>query len=140
MDDFEIMLTLVGNNTLIKQTLRLKGIPFTELPGEQTVLRTRTMDLWDEDAIVHYLDERFPVPQLINGDIENRARIRMIRRLAESNPQLCDDLIQHADPFIFGDSITLVDLVVYNACKETSRNKQFKAFIDKVLRKSIANA
>lgn len=111
----------VSNNPLITTILKLKGVPYNIQANADFLLKLREIELGTLESTVNFLDERYPVPQLILGDTFNRARIREVAwRLMQADAQeLCDKLAQDADPFIFGQHITLVDLIVAERTKHT---------------------
>jgi len=121
------MLKIKGDDTLIKNVLRLKGIPFNEDPAADVALTDKELALNDQTTIIQYLDEKYPIPQLIGGDVDNRARIREIGSYITT--QQSNDLAMHAAPFVFGVNITLIDLIVVNL----TSNHKFKVFVESVL-------
>lgn len=123
------MLTIKGKNSVIENALRIKGVPYEQKPGEGISLSTKEMELTDEDTIIHYLDERFPVPQLISGDVDNRARIKMLYKIIQKEPDRLNEIIGEAKPFIFGPYITLVDLLAYEHCNDDSYKKRIERVI-----------
>lgn len=123
------MLKVKGNHNLIRNILRIKGIPFEQQEQPEPSIETQGLELNDLATIIQYLDERYPIPQIISGDVENRARIREISSTLMQNPEHCDTLAQHANPFVFGPTVTLVDLVVL----EHTNNEPFKRFINKII-------
>jgi hypothetical protein len=124
------MLTRVNkNNTLVQNILKLKGVPFTTEENTKLSLIFKELELSDLNTIIHYIDERYPIPQVISGDVENRARIREICSLLLHDPSHCDQLASTANPFVFGPAITLVDLIVF----EHTSNTPFKQRIHKIL-------
>jgi glutathione S-transferase len=122
------MLKVKGHNQIIQNILQIKGVPYEAEPGE-LALETREFELRDFFNIIHYLDERFPIPQMINGDVENRARVRELSSALLHQPETCEELAKSANPFIFGPAITLVDLIVL----QNTTHDPFKQFMRKVL-------
>lgn len=127
------MLILKGPSPIIRNILTLKGIPFTEEESDMLALETRDFELRDFDSIIQYIDERYPIPQIISGDVENRARIREISKHLLQAPQQCEQLALDAAPFVFGDTITLVDFIV----AEHTSNSKFKNFFNSILSNRI---
>jgi glutathione S-transferase len=121
------MLRVKGDNQLIKNVLRLKGVPFTEDLANDNALTEKELALKDQDTIIQYLDEKYPIPQLITGDVENRARVREIGKYITA--QQSNALAALAAPFVFGANVTLVDLIV----AQHTTNVKFKGFIESVL-------
>lgn len=124
------MLTRVNkNNTLVQNILKLKGVPFKTVKNPKLTLVFKELELNDLTTIIQYIDERYPIPQVISGDIENRARIRELSSMLLNDPSHCDNLARGAKPFVFGPAITLIDLIVF----EHTSNEAFKATIQKIL-------
>jgi len=123
------MLILKGSNPIIRNILTLKGLPFTEQPAVSLSLETRDFELKDFDTIIQYIDERYPIPQIISGDVENRARIRELSKYLLQSPEECERLAKSANPFIFGKTVTLADLIAV----EYTSNVKFKKFMTSVI-------
>ena len=121
------MLKLTGVSLLTQNVLKMKGIPFTLEPGEHFFIETRELILSDPMTIINYLDERYPIPQLISGDLANRTRIRELATITLKDKEVCDRLAEIASPFVFGDTITLVDLIVFEKTSLTTfKNYMFE--------------
>jgi glutathione S-transferase len=126
------MYNLKGSGTafhLITSILKLKGVDFKTEDTPNVELHTRENIYYDTATIVHYLDERYPVPQLISGDPVNKARLRQMCKYVHRNPELADGMARRADPFIFGDKITLLDMIVLVHTTDTP----FLKFMDQVI-------
>lgn len=122
------MLRLRGENQLIENTLKIKGVTYQKEPGALALI-TRNFTITDPRLILDYIDERYPSPQLIKGDVENRTRLKLLADHIRNNPQAATDLAREADPFVFGDQITLIDLLVAeHGCYEP-----FNQFIEGVI-------
>ena len=124
------MLKVSGVNILTQNVLKMKGIPYSVIPCDTFSIETRDLILSDPTTIINYLDERYPIPQLISGDLANRTRIRELASIALNDKDVCDRLAVIANPFVFGDTITLVDLIVF----ERSSNKAFKDYMFEILK------
>ena len=126
------MLILKGHSNIIANTLKLKGVPFEHKKAEANVpiLVTRNFELHGLHSIIQYLDERFPVPQLISGDADNRARIRAISRLLIKNPSYISDLIKQADPFILGNHLTVIDLIANELTTDSTYKQRIHGVIN----------
>ena len=124
------MLIVGGVNELTENMLKMKGIPYSKETNDAFYIETRDLLLSDPMTIINYLDERYPIPQLISGDLANRTRIREMASIALKNTEVCDSLANTASPFVFGDTVTLVDLIVY----ERTSNEHFKNYISEILK------
>jgi hypothetical protein len=114
---------------LIYAILKLKGIEFEAKEAPITQLITRENRFSDLSTIVHYLDERYPVPQLISGDPVNKARHRQICKYIHRNPALANGIAARANPFVFGEKITLLDLIIW----VHTDDEPFLKFMDTVI-------
>jgi maleylpyruvate isomerase len=61
--------------------------PMGQVPVLEVVDGPRTLHLVQSMAILHWLDERFPVPPLLPGDAEGRARVRALAEHVNSGIQ-----------------------------------------------------
>lgn len=129
MDGFTTSLILMGDSPIINDILKLKRLKYLPQSGEQLALKTRSLEIQGQEDIIQYLDERFPMPQLISGDIDNRARIRMLYRLIQQDLAVCDDLAAEASPYIFGGVLSLIDLLVYR----NTTNIKYIRFIEGII-------
>ena len=130
MADNPVDITLQGTSPLIENILKLKKLNYVKKDEDDRLcIKTKTFEVLGEDIIITYLDERHPMPQLISGDIENRARIRMIAKALQKYPIPCNDLANNADPYVFGEHITLVDLIVM----EHTDNEEYKRRINRTI-------
>ena len=67
--------------------------------GQVPVLVDGDLVLWDSTVIFEYLEERYPTPPLMPGDVAGRARCRMLEL--------------HADEVFFGHVWTLIEELFY---------------------------
>jgi glutathione S-transferase len=124
------MLKVAGINVLTQNVLKMKGIPYTIEPSDTFYIETRDLILSDPITIINYIDERYPIPQLISGDLANRTRIRELASIALKDKDVCDRLALIANPFVFGDTITLVDLIVF----EKTSHIPYKDYMFEILK------
>jgi maleylpyruvate isomerase len=61
--------------------------PMGQVPVLEVVDGARTLQLVQSMAILHWLDERFPVPPLLPGDATGRARVRALAEHVNSGIQ-----------------------------------------------------
>jgi glutathione S-transferase len=118
-------------------TLEAKGIPyeFKQLHFDKNETRTpefrainprgkvptivdKGFALWESNAILEYLEEKYPNPPLLPKNIEARARARR--------------LMSEADNYLIPNMNELLDLVIY-----TEADKRDKAAIDKAREKTM---
>jgi glutathione S-transferase len=124
------MLKVAGVNVLTQNVMKMKGLLYTTEPNDTFYLETRELIISDPLTIVNYLDERYPIPQLISGDLDNRTRIRELASITLHDKALCNRLAEIACPFVFGDTITLIDLIVF----EQTSNQVFKDYMFEILK------
>ena len=96
-------------------------------------LKTKYFDIQDRELIIQYLDEKYPTPQLIRGDVDNRTRLKLLTQYVHKNPLIANELAREADPFVFGDQITIIDLLV----ADYSQHQPFNNFIQGVINGSL---
>lgn len=133
------MLKVYTPTELITDILKIKGIEYEVAPGQPpdipdyytgTILETRDFILIHDRIIADYLDERYPIPQLIAGNFRERAHIKIfIEHLKHVSPKALGVLVAQANPFIFGKAITIIDLILYR----TSSDQAYRSFIQKVI-------
>ena len=124
------MLKVAGVNVLTQNVMKMKGLLYTTEISDTFYLETRELIISDLMTIINYLDERYPIPQLISGDLDNRTRIRELASITLNDKALCNRLAEIASPFVFGDTITLIDLIVF----EQTRNQAFKDYMFNILK------
>lgn len=126
MDRYAPRITVHGDDPLVINVLKVKNVRYAqEKHSPELAIEAQGLYINKLERIIDYLDERYPVPQLISGDLENRTRIRLIADMLMEDPSKCDELAANADPYILKGGITLIDLIV--ACKTT--NERFIKWI-----------
>jgi glutathione S-transferase len=108
--------------------MKVKGLHYEKRDGDLALV-TKHLTLRSKGMILNYLDEKYPSPQLICGDVDNRTRLRLLYDHIKNNPLLSTALAREASPFIFGEQITIIDLLV----AEYSEYEPFNKFIRSVI-------
>jgi glutaredoxin len=114
---------------IVQALLTLKGVDFAEELSDIFSLETKTNKLIHIENIIRYIDDRFPVPQLITGEIPHRAILIELVHHIGNNPLIVEKLIANADPFINGTHISILDILAY----VYTQNKYYKAFMHEVI-------
>jgi len=127
------MYTIHGDDCTKLQTvqaiLKVKGIEHTIQSGPIFSLETNHSELIYIENIIRYLDERFPVPQLITGEIPHRAVLIELVHHIGKDPRIVEQLVRKADPFINGKHISILDILAY----VHTRNQVYKQFMEGVI-------
>jgi hypothetical protein len=125
------MLILHGTNPVIEDILKIKGIQYTHIKtGSTLALETQELLIEGSDLIIQYLDERYPIPQLISGDVNNRIRIKQLALMLAQKPQIWGQAVAKANPFILGEQLTLLDILAANHSGDKSYNQFIKQVIN----------
>ena len=117
---------------IVKAMLDIKGVEYDVIGSPTFSLQTKTTKLTHIENIIRYLDERFPVPQLISGEIPHRAVLIELVHHIRKDPRIVEKLIMGADPFINGSHISILDIL---ACVYT-RNLEYKCFMQEIINAS----
>jgi hypothetical protein len=113
----------------VQAILKVKGIEHRIQAGPIFSLETNHSKLIYLENIIRYLDDRFPVPQLITGEIPHRAVLVELVHHIGTDPRIVEQLVTKADPFINGKHISILDILAY----VHTRNQPYKQFMEEVI-------
>ena len=114
---------------IVKAMLDIKGVEYDVAGSTAFNLQTKTTKLIHIENIIRYLDDRFPVPQLITGEIPHRATLIELVHHIGADPTIVEKLIDNANPFINGTHISILDIL---ACVYTE-NMEYKLFMQDII-------
>ena len=114
---------------IVKAMLTIKGVEHDVSGATTFSLHTNHTNLIHIENIIRYLDERFPVPQLISGEIPHRAALIELVHHIGKDPRIVEKLILNADPFINGKHISILDILAF----VHTRNKTYNQFMAGVI-------
>lgn len=114
---------------IVKAILEIKGVEYDVAGSQIFSLQTNHTQLIHIENIIRYLDERFPVPQLISGEIPHRAALIELVHHIGKDPRIVEKLILNASPFINGKYISILDILAF----VYTRNQTFKRFMAEVI-------
>lgn len=124
------MLTLHGENKLVTDVLRVKNLKYKKYASDYLYLETKELIIEGVLSIIEYLDERFPVPQLITGDLEDQWRLKLSAKILIEHPEKCEEAVQYANPFITGSTVTILDLITANNTKNNRYKEQIRRIVN----------
>lgn len=113
----------------VKAVLDIKGVEYDVIESTIFSLKTNHTELSYIENIIRYLDDRYPVPQLISGEIPHRAVLIELVHHIRKDPRIVEKLIAKADPFINGKNICILDILAF----VHTRNQPYRLFMSGVI-------